>query len=71
MVIENPDTDKRVHERVQFFLINDGSKFMSVRVFRPINDKAALALFSENKRYLPTVDPRLVWSQADKGLSLT
>ncbi|HEX7649475.1 MAG TPA: PilZ domain-containing protein [Noviherbaspirillum sp.] len=36
-------TEKRAHERAQFFLINDGREFMPVWVFRPAGDEAALA----------------------------
>jgi hypothetical protein len=36
-------TEKRAHERAQFFLINDGREFMPVWVFRPASDEGALA----------------------------
>lgn len=95
--MDKPTSDKRAHERAQFFLINDGREFLPVWVFRPADDDAAiaclvidigpgglqvisqrhdmvpgqhcrLAFLSEDRHNLPSVNARLVWSRADKGL---
>ena len=41
--MEKSATEKRAHERAQFFLINDGREFLPVWVFRPVDDNDALA----------------------------
>lgn len=41
--MDKSDTEKRAHERAQFFLINDGREFLPVWVFRPVDDESALA----------------------------
>lgn len=95
--MEKQNNEKRVHERAQFFLLNDGREYMPVWVFRPVDDAAALAclvidlspggvqvisekhgiepgqhcrmaFIPDDRQGLPTVDARLVWSRADRGL---
>lgn len=95
--MEKQNTEKRTHERAQFFLINDGREFIPVWVFRPVEDEAALACLVidlspggvqviseshdieegqhcrlaflwEDRRTIPTVEARLVWSRVGKGL---
>lgn len=81
--MEKPDTEKRAHERAQFFLINDGRGFMPVWVFRPVDDEAALAclvidlspggvqVISEKHDFEPGQHCRLAFLSEDRQNLLT